>query len=134
MRYASRTKVPVHQSRHEIERIITRYKADQFGSAIDNEKRRAMVQFRIQTWLVRFILPLTGDDAQDRQRWRAMALTIKAKLEAVECKIATFESEFLGNIVLPNQQTMGEWAIPQLKQMRETGALPKMDLLEDKRR
>lgn len=134
MRYASRTRVPVHQSRTEIERTITRYKADQFGSAIDNERRRAMVQFRIQSWLVRFVLPLTGDDQSDRQRWRALALTIKAKLEAVECKITTFESEFLGNIVLPNQQTMGEWALPQLQEMKKTGSLPKMDLLEDRRR
>ena len=30
-----------------------------------------------------------------RQRWRALALVIKAKLEAIDAEISTFEEEFL---------------------------------------
>lgn len=36
----------------------------------------------------------------ERQRWRALLLVLKAKLEAVESGIAIFESEFLANIVI----------------------------------
>jgi hypothetical protein len=131
-RYASRTQVPVSKSRLEIESILLRYKADQFGTAMSKDK--AMVQFRIQTWLVRFILPLPNSNEQDqRQRWRALCLTIKAKLEAVESKITSFEEEFLPHLVMPTGQTYGEWAIPQLKDMRESGKMPDLSLLEDQR-
>jgi hypothetical protein len=51
-----------------------------------------------------------------RQRWRALNLVIKAKLEAVESKITTMEQEFLAQIVLPNGRTAGETMIPQIEQ------------------
>jgi hypothetical protein len=122
MRYARRTKVTVQKSRSEIETICLRYKADQFGSAFDGEHGRAMIQFRIATWLVRFILPLPQKNEQDqRQRWRALALAIKAKLEAVESGITTFEEEFMPHIVMPSGQTVGEWAVPQLRDLKEKG-------------
>jgi hypothetical protein len=35
-----------------------------------------------------------------RQRWRALVLVIKAKLEAVESGITSFEDEFLAHTVL----------------------------------
>ena len=142
MKYAKRTQVPVSKSRTEIEAIVLRYGADQFGSAFDQTGGRAMVQFRIaspqnrkQPWLVRFILPLPHQDPQDqRQRWRALVLCIKAKLEAVESGIATIEEEFLAHIVVPGGGTFGEWAVPQVREMRETGKLPAsiMGQLEDK--
>lgn len=45
-----------------------------------------------------------------RQRWRALALAIKAKLEAVECGITTFEEEFFAHLVIPGHggKTMGQ--------------------------
>jgi len=136
MKYAKRTQVPISRSRSEIETTVTRYGADQFGSAFATDK--AMVQFRLgkadKAWVIRFILPLPHEDAQDqRQRWRALALVIKAKLESVECGIATIEQEFLANIVTPGGQTMAEILVPQLQDMRKSGRMPTIDLLEDKR-
>jgi hypothetical protein len=43
-----------------------------------------------------------------RQRWRALALVIKAKLEAVTSGISTFEAEFLANTMLPDGRTVGD--------------------------
>jgi len=57
-----------------------------------------------------------------RSSWRALVLVIKAKLEAVDTGITTFESEFLSHIVIPGGQTFGEWAIPQIAEAYETGA------------
>jgi hypothetical protein len=136
MRYAHRTTVAVERSRAEIEKTVQRYKADQFGTALDIEGGRAMIQFRIKTWLVRFILPLPNRNEQDqRQRWRALALVIKAKLEAVESSITSFEEEFLPHIVTPDGRTFGEWAVPQLRVMKEQGQLPDriFGAIEDRR-
>ena len=43
-----------------------------------------------------------------RRMWRALALVIKAKLEAVESGITTFDEEFLAHIVMPDGCTIGE--------------------------
>jgi hypothetical protein len=63
---------------------------------------------------------------EDRQRWRALALVIKAKLEAVQAGIVTFEEEFLAHILLPSGETVGEWATPQLEDIYEAGGMPEV--------
>jgi hypothetical protein len=51
----------------------------------------------------------------DRQRWRALYLVVRAKLEAVEAGIAIFEEEFMAFIVVPGKnQTLGEILLPRL--------------------
>ena len=59
-----------------------------------------------------------------RQRWRALALAIKAKLEMVESGITTLEQEFLAYIVLPSGQSVGEWLAPQMERADITGRMP----------
>lgn len=59
-----------------------------------------------------------------RSRYRALNLCIKAKLEAVEQGITTFEAEFLAHFVMPNNQTLGEAIIPQLEDACVRGKLP----------
>lgn len=129
-RYASETTVPVAQSRAEIESLVTKYGASQFFSGWSDNK--TVIGFTASNRQVRFVLPLPSKDdhkyqftevtnklrsseaalkawEQDcRQRWRALCLVIKAKLEAVECGIATFEEEFLAHIVLPDGKTVGQ--------------------------
>lgn len=124
MSYAIKTKVPVDRSRTEIEQILRRYKADQFGSAIDDEKHRAMVQFRCAKRLIRFEMELPTNDQKLRSRWRALVLAIKAKLESVDSGIETFEEAFLAHVVMPNGQTFGRVAIPQIQKAIEEGKMP----------
>jgi hypothetical protein len=57
-----------------------------------------------------------------RQRWRALALCIKAKLEAVEC--GEFEDEFLAHIVMPGGETLGRLMKPQIEEAYLTGEPP----------
>ncbi len=59
-----------------------------------------------------------------RQRWRALALVVRGKLEAVEAGITTVEDEFLAHLVLPSGETFGEWAGPQLEAAYERGQMP----------
>lgn len=141
--YASGTTVSVERSEAEIKTLLRRYGADGFASGW--EGRVAKVMFKRRGLAVRFILTLPdpkerrfthtevrGTQRSDREAelaweqecrraWRALALVIKAKLEAVESGISTFESEFMANIVLENGQTMGERFIPQIESMAKTG-------------
>lgn len=139
-RYAQKTTVPVERSRNEIEATLTRYGAQQFMYGWD--AGGAMIAFVVATEdgqkrTVRFHLPLPSRDEHRfthhsrgrrtasaaegeweqacRQRWRALALVVKAKLEAVESGIATFEDEFLAYIALPSGETVGNWLRPQLE-------------------
>jgi hypothetical protein len=132
-RFAESTQVPVERTKNQIEAVLTKYGADQFISGW--EHGRAMLGFRMHDRMVRFELPLpsadeyrqqTRRDQETRQRWRALLLVIKAKLEAVQSNIATFESEFLAHIVLPNNRTVGQEFIPQLAQVYKTGKMPKL--------
>lgn len=146
MPYAATTNVSAETSRGEIERILTKYGADQFGYGWDQE--RAVVGFRAHGRQIRFTVTMpqrterrfthhsrgmrTDEGAYKeweqgcRQRWRALALVVKAKLEAVEAGISEFETEFLGHIVLPNGQTTAEWMGPQIEAAYATGTMPSM--------
>jgi hypothetical protein len=144
--YAATTTVPVHRSRMEIEGMLVKHKASQYLTAHDNERGRALVQFKLHNRIVRFEvrLPLESDYANkrdrngwaltdakkeqmraqdERQRWRALLLVIKAKLECVENGIATFEEEFLAHIVLPNDQTIGDVIVPRIQAAYDGGQL-----------
>ena len=144
-RYASNTNVSSELSRIEIEKTLIRYGADNFAYAISAGK--AMVGFTMNDRQIRFALPLpkqeefrltpTGRERSDnsryeaweqacRQRWRAMNLVIKAKLEAVECGISVFDDEFMANIVLPDGNTVGDFMKPQIEQAYISGTVPKM--------
>lgn len=133
--FAEKTKVPVAQSRAEIEGLLEKHKAKQYGTAVDYELRTARVQFRIYDRIVRFVITLpdpkkfgTGVrlEQAERQRWRALLLVIKAKLEAVENAIATFEEEFLAHIVMPNDRTVAELILPQIAESYSSGRMPKL--------
>ena len=110
MAYANRTDVPVERTRTEIEATLKRYGADRF--AYFSETGRAVVVFEAHKRRIRFDLPVPeGEAVKDQQtrrsRWRALLLCIKAKLEAVESKIETFEEAFLAHVVLPDGMTVG---------------------------
>jgi hypothetical protein len=144
--YASNTNVSTDSSRAEIERTLRRYKATAFAYGWTDTA--ATVMFEIAGRRIRFVLPMPDPndprftmtpsgkqrrspeaaerewEQAQRQRWRALALVIKAKLEAVEAGISTVEAEFLSNVMLPNGATVGEWAAPQLAIAYEQSTMP----------
>lgn len=142
-RYAAKTEVPADKSRAEIERTLQRYGADQFMYGWDGQI--ALVGFRLAGRMIRLrvALPQPSEFTLDgrgarrsptsrqaayeqavRQRWRALALIIKAKLEAVAAGITTVEAEFLAATLLPDGRTAGEWLEPQIAHAYQTGAMP----------
>ncbi len=148
-RYAQTTTVAVEKSKTEIEDLVTRYGADEFGIA--RSAKKAMVVFTLKDGLcVRITLPLPDQDdrsfthtpARDTERhpddarraweqacrsqWRALALIIKAKLEAVEAGITTIEREFFADLLLPSGQTMQEHVGNDLRLAVKSGKIPKL--------
>lgn len=132
--YAAGTEVPVDRSRSEIERILSRYGADSF--AYGWQKDSAVVMFSANGRRIRFVLPLPNeipqrrrqsvDDAiaaETRRRWRALVLSIKAKLETVASGISTFEDEFLPYTVLPDGRTVAEHVRPTVEEAYASGRL-----------
>jgi len=142
MAYAESTSVPSDRSRAEIEKTLNRYGAEDFSYA--SRKDHALIAFVAEGRQVAFTVPLpdrmsgdfwrtpTGKARKDtaaveayeqavRQRWRALALVVKAKLEAVESGIVTFEQEFLAHIMLPGGTTVYEQAAPAIATAYETG-------------
>lgn len=125
-RYAEKTKVPVERSIGEIQKALTRYGADGFTYGVDGQ--RAAIGFRVEGRLVRIMMEMPDNDQEIRQRWRAMLLAVKSKLECIEAGIETFEEAFLAHIVVPgkNGATFGQLMIPELTRAIETGEMPKL--------
>ena len=147
-RYAAHTEVPAERSRTEIERTLMRYGATKFVYGWQDEA--AIVAFELRGRQVKFVLPLPAKASRafiytpgrrrlrtpeqalqaweqtTRQCWRALALIIKAKLEAVESGVVSLEEEFLAHTLLPDGRTVGQWLQPQLEHAYQTRRMPSM--------
>ena len=152
-KYAQNTSVSVARSKAEIEDILTKYGATGFVTGWNEQG--AAVGFVMQGKQIKFLLPLPDKSAREfthvkvsqytdkprspdkvmqaweqacRQRWRALVLCIKAKLEAVSQGITSFEHEFLAHFVIKNNQTVGDLLIPHLEKAQLEGKLPQLTL------
>ena len=129
--YAANTKVPVDRSKVELERLLVRHGAAQYGTA--HMEEAAIVFFTIAKRHIRLQIPLPGAELRGdrreqviRSRWRSMLLICKAKLEIVEMKLSTIEREFLADITLPDGTSVGEWLRPGIEKAYLGGAMPRM--------
>lgn len=147
-RYAAQTTVGRSASIEEIERILTRYGASEFMQGWN--QTQAVIGFVVHARQVKFIIPLPDREDPEftltpttqrprsadaayaafeqavRQRWRALALVVKAKLEAVDAGIVTFEQEFMPFIVLPGTggRTVAEFVAPAVEEAYRSGTVP----------
>jgi len=147
MSYASNTSVSPEKSQAEIQTVLRRYGAGRFGVMEDHEKAYVMFEFhglmiqmdvslpcktdkkyqRTPTGRPRSASQMLQEFEQDvRQKWRALLLAIKAKLEAVESGISTIEKEFLAFVVMPDGKRLFEHIQPRLAEMVSTGKIPKL--------
>src|SRR5262245_54701874 len=110
--YAKETTVPIEKSRLEVERILKRYGATGFIYGWQGD--RHLIAFEMRGRKIRLEVTMPDKSSRDitrshggrrqrtksqievayeqamKQRWRAMALILKAKLEAIESGISTF--------------------------------------------
>ncbi len=134
-RYAAKTDVSEGRSREQIERLLGEHGADGFmyGWSMSEGSR---LEFSMEGRHVRFVLPplneqdfgqtatgrvrstnsvLTELNQAKRQQMRALFLVVRAKLEAIESHISSFDNEFLAFIVGPNNRTIGDQLVPLLE-------------------
>ncbi len=138
-RYAEQTEVPVERSKRQIEILLRDNGAEQFHTGWDSN--RDIIEFGWKGKQIRFVLPRPNPadfqstpagrrrapssrqqamEQSERQRWRALYLVVRAKLEAVEAGIAIFEEEFMAFIVIPGRNmTIGEILVPQITDGRK---------------
>lgn len=143
-KYAAETQVSPEKSRMEIEATLTRYGADSFVFA--TSPLGATVMFEAHGRKVRFNLTMPDPVAREfrfspagrardsratqaayeqavRQRWRALLLTIKALLEAIEVGLLSFDQAFLAHIMVQDGSTVGGSLIPRLDEISDQRAL-----------
>lgn len=150
--FAEGTEVSVERSKGEIEALISKAGALEFASG--TRPGQAMIQFKLRERVIRFTLPLPSKDDKKfqkcgrynslqrtedqvhkvweqacREKWRALFLSIKAKLCSVECGIETFDSAFMAQVVMPNGRTLEELVVPMIHQAYERGTMPDMNVL-----
>ncbi len=150
--YASKTEVSAEKSRAEIETVLRRYGASAFSYGWDDAHGAAEVRFRFKEKWIRFLLAMPRRDEKRfhwkkyrnrygevrqtpeqaeraweqacRSAWRSLLLVVKAKLEAVEHGISTFEYGCFAGTVLPNGQTVGEALMPLVDHAIASGETP----------
>lgn len=143
-RYAEDTSVSTDKSIAEIRNTVRRYGASEFMHAEGDTQ--AVIMFSMHDRRVMFRVNMPDPKAKQftrtpgqlklrttaaaqaaweqacRARWRSLALGVKAKLEAVASGITEFETEFLGNIVMPGTRcTVGEFVKEDLRLAYEVG-------------
>jgi hypothetical protein len=153
-KYAEGTAVSSEASRAEIDRLLMRYGASSFmfgyreGAAmVGFEMRGKRVKFVLPMpdrnakefttgrkagnyKHVSNAVQLSPEKAAAkyeqaaRERWRALVLCIKAKLESVGSNIETFEEAFLPHIVMANGRTIGETLLPDLARITDSSKMP----------
>lgn len=151
-KYAKNTTIPYQRSLEQIEKLLNRYGATKFAYFRDDDLNLAGFACDRQGRRFRFTVPLPDRSTEEfqyvgagfrgkekrsseqslkawekavNQRYRAVLAVIKAKLIAIDEGIATFESEFLNETLIPGtNQTVGEWADEQLQQGYLTGKIP----------
>jgi hypothetical protein len=127
MAYAQGTEVSVERTQAELSTLLRKRGAP--SVAVGQTAAAGVIQFELEDRQIRFTVPMpdparlqhtkTGAQrteaqlrnalaAEERRRWRALLLVVKAKFEAVESEIVTFESEFLAQTVMPDNQTVLE--------------------------
>lgn len=144
-RFAADTAVPMDRSISEIRTTVRRYGATEFAHM--ESDAQAAITFTMRGRRIFFRLAMPDPKAHEftvtetgkarsasvaeaaweqacRSRWRALALVIKAKLEAVEVGIVVFEDEFLANTMPPGASvTFGEAVRENMRLAHENGAL-----------
>ena len=145
MAYAADTSVSVAKSEADIKAVIRRYGASSFASF--EASVAAMIAFEMKGRRVVFKLPLPDRQSKEftetpsgrwarsdkqagaaweqacRSKWRALHLCIKAKLEAVEAGIETFEDAFLAHIQMPDGLSVADHVKPRIAAAYESGTM-----------
>lgn len=101
-------------------------------STAEELREYAMLSFKLKDRAIRLDVPMPTQrevgskanlEVRTRERWRAIALIVKAKLQAVEAGVDTIETAFLANVVTGDGRTVGQILIPRMSEAVQSGRL-----------
>lgn len=122
-KYAKDTSVEIAQTIKDIEWEVEKYGGGQFY--FGQMPSQLVVGFSKDERQVRFQVPLQENAPQaNRSMARALFLVIKSNLVAAESGVQSFQDAFLSNILLPNNQTLGQSVREQIALAYETKEMP----------
>jgi len=133
MPYAAKTDIDPINTRADIERLLAKHGADRF--AYFTEPGQAVIVFEMkpkddshEMRRLKFSLPMPdpnvrGSQQKARGRWRLLLLCVKAKLEAVDGGVETFEDAFMAHVVMPDGKTVGEHIRPTIAAAYKSGKM-----------
>jgi len=144
-RYAEDTRVDQVGSEAEIRKLAARYGVEGYTSGWHGDKHR--IEFLLRGRHLRFVVDsppvdnprfartetgiartptqrTTARDQDVRRHWRLLVLYIKAGFEMIVEADEPVERIFLANVVLPNNETLEQWATPQIDEAYRTKRMP----------
>lgn len=152
--FAKGTSVSAEKSKAELDRLLSKHGAAARMFGEDEGAGVAVCVFRLAERQIRLRVPIPtvgelektekkkprdwpwmGDerrrawlavrrDQVARERWRALLLITKAKLEIVALGLSTVEREFLADLFLPDGRTLHEVLAPQIAASYLDGRMP----------
>lgn len=133
-KYAQDTSVPADRTRAEIEKLLKKHGSA--GFVYGSDAARVMIGFEMKARRLRFIVPMLELNKsrsnerevakEERRRWRALLLLIKAKLESVASGIVEFDREFLAHLVVEGNTTVGDRWVAEARTLMSGGKLPSL--------
>lgn len=124
--YAARTDVPVSRSIEEVKECLKRYGVQEV--AVLESPSAKCIAWRLggTPYRINVATPEPGQKQaqQERQRWRAVVLVVKAILETAPQAGMDAHALLLPYMVLPNGQTVAESA-PQIQASGWAALMPK---------
>lgn len=139
MTFAKGTKVAIETTDHQIKTMLRKAGATAYATFEDDSG--AKIAFRLNDLNIRMSLAMPDRESREfthatygargsqprpeaqaekaweqacRERWRALHLCVKAKLEAINAGVETFEDAFLAHVQTDTGETVGERMKPQL--------------------
>jgi hypothetical protein len=131
-RYAQDTKVSAGVSKDEIERALRRAGGANIFTGYDDDRKLITIGFRLADRCYKIACstdrPTRRCEPEQlaREAWRVLLLMTKAKLEAIEQGITSFEAEFMASLLLPDGSTVGEDVLPKVAHAYASADMPRL--------
>lgn len=123
-KYAANTKVPPERSAEEVKAVLRKHKAQSIGTLESADGIMVVAQLRARN--LKFQVPKQKDAQEYARKWRVLLIRVKAALDDLDeiRSQSDFDEKMLSWIVLPNGQTVGEFAREGVAIAYANGTMP----------
>jgi hypothetical protein len=106
--FAQGTTVSSGKSKMEVDALLEKHGATQRGVMENNGTASILFALAGRCYRIDVPLPANSTDQLTRERWRAVVLMVKAKLELVRIGASTIEREFLADLIMADGNKLAD--------------------------